>query len=157
MNREEWDKNHAACPQCGKSTNISQTLAGAIEVDGHYHDSINSALCKNCGWSGKVELLIPAEVKPEAEKAKDLTVEIKTIDVNNESYACIKDLLSTVQNFNHNLCEQLKDDSTKRYTASILDEVTSMLATVDMQHWANKHQMNADKAVNPSPSDQTTE
>jgi len=137
MNRQEWDKAHKSCPEC-KMTKISQTLVNVPEIDGHYHDELNTALCRNCGWNGKVSQLVP---EPEtAEPVNHAT--LRTIDHEENSYVCIKDFTATIENFNQNICSKLTDESVKTYTKSIMGEITSMLASLDMQHWANKHNTN---------------
>ena len=140
MNREQWIKTHKLCPTC-KSNSISQTLMEVTEIDGHYHDDKNTALCKGCGWSGKVAQLLPETEELNATQKEPMKIALRTIDHEENSYVCIKDLAVTVENFNQNICAQLKDDSVKRYTANLLAEINNMLATVDVQHWAGKHNL----------------
>ena len=60
MNREQWEKLHEACPECG-NTSLIHTLIGVPEINGHYEDNINSASCPVCGWNGPVKDLVQAK------------------------------------------------------------------------------------------------
>ena len=60
MTREEFSKQHKRCPRCFNKR-LRVTLAGVFEVDGHYNDDLNTAIC-GCGWSGKVNELGPNEI-----------------------------------------------------------------------------------------------
>ena len=57
MTREEFNKAHKRCPKCF-SKRLRVTLVGIAEIDGNYEDNVNTAVC-GCGWSGKVNELIP--------------------------------------------------------------------------------------------------
>jgi hypothetical protein len=67
ITREQFYKEHQACPKCG-NTELAQTLAGVIQRDDKdYVDNVNRAMCDTefggCGWSGKVIDLVPAGPK----------------------------------------------------------------------------------------------
>lgn len=56
---EDYQRNHSACPKCGK-TGLERTAAGQIMHPGvTIHDS-NKAKCK-CGWAGQVHDMVPAK------------------------------------------------------------------------------------------------
>ncbi len=56
--RDEWNSLHERCPVC-LGVSLSQTLAGPVHIVGEgYQDDINRAYC-DCGWSGKVNQLVP--------------------------------------------------------------------------------------------------
>lgn len=59
--RKEWYDKHKCCPECGCSHTV-QTLAGAIQIFGEpFEDNVNYATCCECGWNGKVKLLVAEE------------------------------------------------------------------------------------------------
>lgn len=56
--RDEWNKNHKRCPECG-SAELGQTLLAPIHIAGQgYVDNVNKATC-SCGWFGMVNELVP--------------------------------------------------------------------------------------------------
>ena len=101
MNKQEWEFAHVACPNCG-NTNLRQTLIGIAEVDDNYEDCVNSADCSECGWSGMVKDLVPANT------GQEKPMPIKMLDYEGETYAATKDVVVAMLDFNKLSPEQLK-------------------------------------------------
>lgn len=69
--REQWNRAHAACPNCG-NTKLVTSLAGPIHIVGKgYRDDINYTECEQhpefningCGWRGMRNELVPKSIE----------------------------------------------------------------------------------------------
>ena len=157
MNSKEWHEKHRACPECG-STKTKQSLVGVIEVSGHYQDNVNTADCNDCGWAGMVKNLKPGPEKiPQAGEVNEegrevIKLELKTIDVDGQTYVCAQDMVNNIRSFNNKLDEKLTDDGTKRYTSQLLSEIVGMIVIADKQHWINRtmHKKTQEKSLKDS-------
>ena len=55
--QEEWEEQHAVCPQCG-SDDSERTTMGEFKGPDHFYDP-NKVRCLSCGWSGDCVGLVP--------------------------------------------------------------------------------------------------
>ena len=132
MNKQEWEFAHVACPNCG-NTNLRQTLIGIAEVDDNYEDCVNSADCSECGWSGMVKDLVPANT------GQEKPMPIKMLDYEGETYAATKDVVVAMLDFNKKLDVTLPSQDQRDFATAVITEMTKMLIAVDKQHWVNKY------------------
>lgn len=135
MTKQEWEFNHAACPNCGE-TKLKQTLVGVPEIDGQYEDNINTATC-GCGWAGKV-----ADLKP-ANTGQEKPMPIRLLDFQGETFANTKDVVTAMLDFNKKLNASLPRDDQRAFADAIFGEITKMMVKVDEQHWVNKYNYQA--------------
>ena len=134
MNREEWYIAHHVCPQCGK-TNIRQSMSEVSEVDGNFHDGVNTADCVDCSWSGMVKDLKPdpTVVQPSVYKT-----EVRTIDAGGKTYVCVEDLGTELAQYCKMLVSKLATPDAVNYTQALFRELLKMLINLDNQHMAGR-------------------
>ena len=139
MNKQEWEFKHAACPRCG-ATNCKTSNIGVPEISGNFEDKINTAECTECPWKGTVNELVPAN------SGQEKPMPIRMLDFQGETYACTKDIVVTMLDFNRKLNNTLATEDQRKFTDAIFGEITKMMITVDKQHWVNKYDYEADLA-----------
>ena len=135
MNREEWSKQHEVCPKCGGSR-LQVTTIGIPEVDGKYEDNMNTASC-GCGWAGKRSECVPEGSVVKQETA--VSMPIKTLDFNGDSYVNTKDVVVAMLDYNAKLAPKLPSTEAVTFADALFKEMTNMLVTVDTEHWINKN------------------
>jgi DNA-directed RNA polymerase subunit RPC12/RpoP len=137
MKKEEWIRLHKCCPECN-SEKIIKTDNPVISSDVvGYTDDVNHATCPNCGWKGMVKKLVPDPADKTKKEQEVLSVAIRTIDRDNDTYASVEDMVASLRNFGSQLMPQL-DKQTSTYTEQLLAEIIKMLISTDIQHRTGK-------------------